>query len=648
MNTDTHIHFGGLGFVSTTEKKLDRSTTYDHLFPQPDWEQRIVRRDGLVTDVVAEMKKVIFGYRNQTRAFASYMRGNTLYDTCRNIWSFWYHRCRYKEDQEGLEQLRTPSRTYWEGAGFEPHADPEDFGLDCDDFADAVSQTLLNLGIPNFLRIARYPLKDYFQHVYVMVPNGKQNIIIDCVLDAFDQEKFPAETKDFLIMDTYSFKGIDVAVLSGIGDATPLLDVVTGSDFNSLSGLGETPDEKKEMDALYQHIKKTRDLVAENPELVKEVEHPEQFLKMLDYAIQYWNTDKRSEALAILAESEDKANQLRGFSPGSDTSESEIELRGLSGGGYAVLGKIGGQRKFFSKVKEAAQKVGQGIKKVAVAAVKYNPLTIAARAGVLLALKTNLFHMADHLKWGYLTEAEAKQHGFAMDEWKKSHDAVQNTNKMFSNILQGDENNLKHTVLTGRAGNLASVNLGSLGIEPVSTVTTTAAATGFLAKIKGWIKGIDLKKMLKKVDLKKLTGKIQEKVNASAKTPADGLAPDTTDQPPADDAAVKKSNAKDTPEEESGLTKALPFIGIGLLAVFAIASSSKKKEKSFSGFGSTKSKKKKRGKKRASNSAYDMEILSGINHEEDDFSSEASYTYTPKSKKKKGAGSSGIKKITLR
>jgi hypothetical protein len=646
MNTDTHIKFSGLGFVSTTEKKLDRSTTYDHLFPQPDWQQRIVRRDGLVTDVIAEMKKVIFGYRHQTRAFASYMRGNTLYDTCRNIWSFWYHRCKYKEDQEGLEQLRTPSRTYWEGAGFEPNADPEDFGLDCDDFADAVSQTLLNLGIPNFLRIARYPLKDYFQHVYVMVPNGKQNIIIDCVLDAFDQEKFPAETKDFLIMDTYSFKGIDVAVLSGIGDTAPLLEVVTGSDFFSLSGLGETPDEKKEMDALYQHIKKTRDLVAENPELVKEVEHPEQFLKMLDYAIQYWNTDKRSEALAILAANEDRANQLRGFSPGSDTSESEIELRGLAGGGYEVLGKIGGQRKFFSKVKEAAKKVGEGIKKVAVAAVKYNPLTIAARAGVLLAMKTNLFHFADHLKWGYLTEPEAKQHGFDMDEWKKSHDAVQNTNKMFTNILQGDENNLKHQILTGRAGNLASVNLGSLGIEPVSTVATTAAATGFLAKIKDFIKGIDLKKMLKKVDLKKLTGKIQEKANA-AKNAADNGTPDPTEPPPADDSSVRKTTTKEGDEEPSGLTQALPFIGIGLLAVLAISSSSKKKEKSFSGLGSTKSKKGK-GKKRASNSAYDMEILSGINHEEDNFSSEASYTYIPKSKRKKGGGNSGIKKITLR
>jgi hypothetical protein len=648
MSAISNIRLGGLGFVSTTEKKLDRSTTYDHLFPKPDWKQTIVRRNGKVTDVVADMKKVIYGYREQARLFAPYMRGKDIYETCRNIWTFWYNRCKYKEDTEGLEELRTISRSYWEGAGFKPGADEDNYGIDCDDFSIAVSQTLLNIGggIPHYLRIARYPLKDYFQHVYVVVPYGGKNIIIDCVLDAFDQEKNPEEIKDFLIMDNYSFNGIDVAVLSGIGDAAPLLDVVTGSDFYSLSGLGETTDEQQELNALYQHIKKTRDLVAENPELVKEVEHPEQFLKMLDYAIKYWNTDKRDQALEILAANETNANQLRGFSPGSDTSESEIELRALSGGGYEVLGKAGGQRKFFNKVKEAAQKVGQGVKKVAVAAVKYNPLTIAARAGVLLALKTNLLHMGDHLKWGYLSEAEAKENGFDMGEWKKSYDAVQNTEKMFSNILQGDKNNLKHTILTGRAGNLASVNIGSLGIEPVITATTTAAATGFLAKIKSWIKNIDLKKMLKKVDLKKLTGKLQDKANDAAKAAENNEADPSVDQtpPPADDSNARKSNTNEPePGDENGFMKVLPFIGLGVLALWAMSSSSKKKEKKSNGLGSTKGK----GKKNPGYNAYDLEILSGVNHHESNYPSEAVYPYKPKTKKKKGA-SAKIKRITLR
>src|ERR1044072_5924071 len=192
MSTQGQIQFSGLGLVSTTVKQLKRSTKYDHLFPKPDWKQTITRRNGNVIDVVADMKKVIFGFRNDTHAFAPYMRGLSIYETCRNIWEFWYNRCLYHEDTEGLEELRTVPRSYWEGAGYNPER-PEDFGIDCDDFAIAVSQTLLNLQIPNFLRIARYAGVEYFQHVYVVVLYMGKEIIIDCVLDAFDTEKPPIE-----------------------------------------------------------------------------------------------------------------------------------------------------------------------------------------------------------------------------------------------------------------------------------------------------------------------------------------------------------------------------------------------------------------------------------------------------------------------
>lgn len=646
MSSTGKIQFGALGLVSTTEKILDRSTKYDHLFPEPDWKQRIARREGEVLDVIEDIKKVIFDYREQTRQFAPFMRGKNIYETCRNIWNFWYNRCRYKEDIKGLEQLRTAPRSYWEGAGFNPDlAEDEEFGIDCDDFAIAVAQTLLNLGIPCYLRIARYYGVDYFQHIYVYVPFKGKKIFIDCVLDTFDQEKFPAQTKDFLIMDKTNFNGIDVAILSGFGDSTsPLLDVVTGSDFNGVGGFGSADDADKDLNAVYQHILKTRQLVAENPELIKEVEHPESFLKMLDYAIQYWNTDKRDEALAILAGREDQANELRGFCPGSDTQESEIEMRPLSGGGYIALGKVGGARRFFNKVKETVKKVGQGIKEVAKDVVKYNPLTLAARGGVLLAMKTNLLHMAAHLKWGYLPEADARKMGLDMDEYAKAVQSLKNTEDMYTKVLQGDKETLKKEILSGRAGDLNSLPLGSLGFEPVTTATTTAAATGFIAKIKSWIKNIDLKKMLKKVDLKKLSNTVHQAI----KNRTDGAAIDpgtNLPNPNIDDGKNLKTGGDggDNPESSAALPiLVIGGIGLGVL----LLSSGGKKKQNVNGFGSVKKKKKKKKASFSGADPYDIPPLTGIDHVQGKYLSPG---ISHKTKKKKGAkAKSKVKKFKLR
>lgn len=640
MTAISKIQFGGLGLVSTTEKTLNRNTRFDHLFKKPDWNQRIVRRAGLVTDVVTDMKDVVFKYRNQTKEFAPYMRGISIYETCRNIWNFWYSRCKYKEDIKGLEQLRTADRSYWEGAGFEPGADGIDFGIDCDDFSIAVSQTLLNLSIPCYLRIARYRNVDHFQHVYVIVPYGKSYITIDCVLDQFDTEKEPEETKDFLIMDKHNLNGIDVAVLSGFGSSnSPLLDVVTGSDFFALSGTENQSD--KELTALHEHILKTRNLISENPELVKEAEHPETFVKMLDYALKYWHTDKRDEALAILAARENEANELRGFSPGSDTSESEITLKAISGGGYEVLGKVGGQRKFFGKIKEAVKDAGKGVKKVALTAVKYNPLTVAARAGLLLAFKTNFLHMADHLKWAYLSDKDAKEIGFDMEEHAKAKDSLIKTNKLFTTVLQGGAENLRHAILSGRAGGLNGINLGALGIEPVTTTTTTAAATGFIAQIKAWIKNIDLKKMLKNVDVKKLADKAKSTMSNKSQGNSDSGS-ESKNNSTEDNNTKKETERKPDEEDQGGMSAALPLLVVGGLGLMMLTGSEKSKHQmsGFRGFGSTKKSKKAKAKKHIKPSDFNIPPLAGVLY--------SGSKPNKKNSKKKGATKIKFKKIKLR
>lgn len=540
------VRIGGLGLVSTTLRQLTDKSTYAHLFPRVDMQQQITRRNGRVADVVSKMAQVVYAFIDDTKQLAPLVQGATLFDTCRNVFNFWYHAAQYAEDQKGLEQLRRPARLAIEQRG------------DCDDYSMAVAQTLINARVPYqkiFFRIARYAGKTYYQHVYVVVKHNGQEIIIDCVLDHFNEEKEPAEIKDFNVMETSNLNGIDIAVLSGTG-ANLFTQIITGSDFQELANIGNANTEQ-ELKAVYDHIVKTRALLTTNPEAIKEVEHPETFIKMLDYAIKYWNTDKRDEALSILEQNEQQMNALQGLSGIDDL---DIELSGMPGE-LGSLGRIRAPKRFFGKVKEAVKKVGQGIKNVAKAVVKYNPISLAARGGLLLAMKTNFLNYADRLKWGYLSRNEAQARSFDMGEWDKLKEAHTETENLYTKILQGSKEELKKHILEGKAGGLAGFHFGSLGVEPVTAATTTAAASGFLAKIGSFLKKVNPKKLLEKVKL------VRDKIKERRENKNADSAPTTTDYT---DTSNQRSSAPttqdenndsgDKPEEENFFKKNAPLL----------------------------------------------------------------------------------------
>jgi hypothetical protein len=149
------------------------------------------------------------------------------------------------------------------------------------------------------------------------------------------------------------------------------------------------------LDKLYQNLVATRNAVAQNPSLVSTVDDPQALIKMLDYAIQYWYTDKRNEALDILAKNEAQLNLQNGVNTmnGLNYDPDDLALSGIN------------VKVFFTNVKKTVktvgQKVGQAAKVAVKAVVKFNPLSIAAR------MKLNLGKMASKLKWAYGTQQQA-------------------------------------------------------------------------------------------------------------------------------------------------------------------------------------------------------------------------------------------------
>lgn len=111
------------------------------------------------------------------------LRGATDYDTLRNVWRFVKKNLRYQADRPGHERVRSPGALFTARTG------------DCKSFSIAEGALLRSLGIPYKYRFAAYEPGD-FTHVYVVaLPDGEE-VILDAVHTAFDEEVRYRKKKD--------------------------------------------------------------------------------------------------------------------------------------------------------------------------------------------------------------------------------------------------------------------------------------------------------------------------------------------------------------------------------------------------------------------------------------------------------------------
>jgi len=489
---------------------------FGEIIPAPNWQTRIVKRDASVDETVAEMQKVIRKSAWQTKELSKRLLGKDIYTTCGNIWKFLFSHIKYKEDDKGKEQLREPSLSWYLR---------KIRGIDCDDFSIFAGTILYNLNIPFYLRIARYAGVGHFQHVYVIVPKTKKEYItIDAVLDEYDAEKETAQTKDFLVMSNNNLNGIEVSVLGGLEDEAlnEVAGILSGLDFgviDELEGLGKEASEDDLLGAIYNHMVRTRNAVRRYPQIVKTVEDPETFAGMLEYGIKYWNTDKQELALGILEDKEEELNRLNGTDGFADGFEETTVFYGIEGlGGISALGKTKAKKTFFKNVKKAVQttkqktqavkqKAKQAAAKIKKAVVKNNPVSVAARTGMLVAMKTNLLKIAEKLKWGYLTESEARESGLDIAEWGNAKTQLKKAENLFVNKLKGSAEKFKQAILKGRAGGLKGVTEDLGAVVAATASASLAAAMPFIKQILEFAKAINMKKLIGKIKASKLMQK---------------------------------------------------------------------------------------------------------------------------------------------
>jgi len=437
-----HLTSAGLSAaaVSSGYRPIRSGAAYDTLLPRPDKQDRIIIEDGEVNDTVSLMGKVVWKYLDDTSRLAPLLQKGSLEATCRALWEFIYHHIQYRLDKRGVEQLRRPARSWQERRA----------GVDCDCMSIFASSVLTNLKIPHSFRVTRYSA-DHWQHVYVVVPAGAAGeYIIDGVLSRFNYEKPYKDKMDYPM----SMNGMNIAVLSGV-PAGDLHDAVMAPGL-----AGDTPG-GIDLDAIYHNLVATRSAIAQNPMLVASTDDPQALLQMLDYAIRYFYTDKRDEALAILAQNEHTLNVRSGAVQGTDDDE---------------LGAVS-LKNFFNSVKTAVSNAGKAVgnaaKAVVGAVVKYNPVSIVARSGYLLALKLNVAGMSSKLKWAYGTQQQAAAKGVSAADYQRARMALTRVEALFADKLKGSKTALQNAILKGKAGGLSAVE--GLG-EPATTAAAIAAA----------------------------------------------------------------------------------------------------------------------------------------------------------------------------
>lgn len=431
------------------KRRLKDGREFDHLFPPPSETDITVKKSANVEDTLRFIRKALPQTLWQTEKIAKTLKGRTLEETCSNIWHFVYEHIQYKRDEDGVEQVRSPRRAWWD----------RKTGVDCDCYTVFILSILRSLNIDCLARITKYP-KTYpevprWQHVYPIVPRSGHMedyiderdwyIVIDCVKDDFDDEQPYLECKDYDMRLDY---------LDGIG-------------------------EMEEMQTGMQ-------------------DEAEQFMDF-DYA----DPDNVDLAdLASIYDDEELGNIFRKIGGAVKKVANKV--------GSAVK-TVAQNIKQTAPI--LAKKVGDDIGKGVRFINRYvNPATVLLRNGFLLAMKVNLMNVGGKLRYAYLTDAQAQAKGINLSELKKLR-AIKDRAETVYWQAGGKKQNLKKAILGGKGNRDKKVPLSGLeglddnvyadldeyniihsdnleGLGEIASGTAIAAASAAVAAIAGALKQV--------------------------------------------------------------------------------------------------------------------------------------------------------------
>lgn len=195
-----HLHLPGMGLVPAESRKVKVMPSYLKGLVPPPTDNNITLKPGNA-DTERDTMPLIISKASRTAyqvsKLALKLKGKTLAETLKNDSSFILDYIRYKKDDPMNEQVRSPRRLVWEGAG------------DCDCYAVFLAAVLINQGIPFKFRIAKYN-SGAWSHIYIIVPHANgTHTTLDPVTNKHDYEVPFKDKRD------YDMSGKTTSGLSG-------------------------------------------------------------------------------------------------------------------------------------------------------------------------------------------------------------------------------------------------------------------------------------------------------------------------------------------------------------------------------------------------------------------------------------------------
>lgn len=507
--------YSGLGVVASGQRRIYEGREYYDMFPQPTGTDPIVNQNAEVHDTLNFVALVVSKTLKDTKKVAAALKKSNNLLTSRAVFDFFYKHYAYKLDAYGVEQVRRPARAWRDRKS----------GIDCDCFATSVSSVLTNQGIDHYLKIIAINGRENFQHIYVVVPKFKDADItkrsnywvIDPVLNRFDEEAPKITKTDYLKMEGIPLQylnGIDAEV-AGLGREFDTLETSLNG-IDDMEGVGFAHFRR----AMHAHVKNTRRKIQTTPSAVEAVYEPkalEGLYGEIEAAFQTSDDGQLVSKLEAIAAREHMAlkpqfrnaanaihvhddhlygeifgsidDQMHDAVSGLGKSAKRQEKRAAKKAAANKKVKTGPATKIKNAVKKAkavtkaaGKKAGAGtkkvLKKIGKAVVKHNPVSIAARAGFLTAMRINFSLIAEKAYWGYQTKEFALSKGINADYYNRCVELLAKIRKTFIGTLKGDESALKKAITNGRAAKKIALQLKKRGMSGVENLMGLGSVSG--------------------------------------------------------------------------------------------------------------------------------------------------------------------------